>query len=40
MNETLDNEMFSDIEVDNTFNVEDIHYDEPELYHAIISGSI
>jgi hypothetical protein len=37
-NETLDSDMFSDIEVEQSFDVEEIRYDEPELYQAIIGG--
>ena len=39
-NETLDNDMFSDIEQAESFDVEEIRYDEPELYQAIMGGTL
>jgi hypothetical protein len=30
--------MFSDLETEESFDVEEIRYDEPELYQAIMGG--
>ena len=37
-NQTLDVDMFSDLEQEESFNVEEIRYEEPELYQAITGG--
>lgn len=41
-NQTLDVDMFSDLELEQeeVFNVEEIRYDEPELYAAINGGTL
>jgi len=39
-NKILDDMMFSDIEQSELFDIEDIRHEEPELYQAIMGGTL